>query len=510
MNLLTDPWIPIQEKGHFEKITLQQLLCGEKTGEICLPRDDMELASLQLLCAITQVLFTPENKRELGHYVKQPLAQDDYQTAIQGKLDWFDLEHPETPFMQFRGVIPSKTEPYTSLEKLLAGVADGANKVFVNQQGLGTHLFSSCVAISLFNMANNAPSVGGGFQGSFRGNTPITTMIKGRSLREGIWLNVLTKEILLKIMPWYEETRTQKPNYVDKDKSGKSFKYTEIGLVRGLLWQPAHYELYPPIKMDTCSCCGSVEYVYTNFKKEKFKYTVTGSWPHPLSPRKFNINKGNKEFKFDSFTTKAPAWTHLSSFLYLKSDKKGGSEPSPIIDQAKSIMKGNRLNIIVGGYRYKPPQTATIIERRQELFSLFSGWEENEFIVREIIDIALSYKNSLRKSLYLFISQSLINAVSKKNKDRVSELCSLAEFTYYQKTENIIHDSLSCFDFSNIDEEFKFLRTSLKKIVLLLFDQATEPYQEEPKMIKALATARRSLHKSMKDLEPEGETHDKN
>ena len=268
MNLLTAAWIPIQDKGVYEKITLQQLLCGEKEGDICLPRDDMELACLQLLSAITQTLFTPENKKALGKYVTRSLTAEDYQSAIQDKLNWFDLDHEDTPFMQFRGVIPSKTDPFTNMEKLLAGVADGANKVFVNQRGVGSKLCSGCTAIALFNMANNAPSVGGGFQGSFRGNTPITVMVKGRTIRESIWLNVLTEESIEKIMPWHQATKRQAPNFVEKDEPEKEFYCSSIGLTRGLLWQPAHYELYPSIE-GNCNCCGVYGQVYDKFKKER-------------------------------------------------------------------------------------------------------------------------------------------------------------------------------------------------------------------------------------------------
>ncbi|MBN2569845.1 MAG: type I-E CRISPR-associated protein Cse1/CasA, partial [Deltaproteobacteria bacterium] len=51
MNLLTEQWIPVRPLtgGGLEKISLRELLCGEKKWEICLPRDDMELAAMQLL-----------------------------------------------------------------------------------------------------------------------------------------------------------------------------------------------------------------------------------------------------------------------------------------------------------------------------------------------------------------------------------------------------------------------------------------------------------------------------
>ena len=501
MNLLTDPWIPIQEKGHFEKITLQQLLCGEKTGEICLPRDDMELACLQLLCTITQVLFTPENKRELGHYVKQALTQDDYQTAIQGKLDWFDLDHPETPFMQFRGV---KAKEPTPMDKLMAGLSGGENKVFVNEMGLADNLCSGCVAIALFNSANNCPNVGGGNLGGFkaglRGSTPITLLIQGRNLRETIWLNVLTEETLNRVMPWYDETRDMPPNYIKLVKAREKISVSEIGLARGLLWQPARYELFSSNKLDICSCCGLKETVYDGFKKEQFGYTIEGVWPHPLSSRTFSIKKKKEEFP--SFTTTAPTWTHMSRLLIDRQSDKEGQQAAPIIQQARTFIASAKLQLIIGGYRNNQ---ATILERRHELFSLAQGWHEHGEVIQQIIHYGLEYKKALRKALYLF-------AVGIKDKVHGSgvNLCDPVEANYYQQTEGLLHTRFASVHFEQPDEDLTQLKQQLKTIVKNLFDQATEPYQQEPKMIKALAMARRSLHKSMKDLEPEGETHDKN
>ncbi len=498
MNLLTGAWIPIQEQGVYEKITLQQLLCGEKQGELCLPRDDLELACLQLLCAITQVLFTPENKKALGQYVKQPLSPDAYQAAIQDKLNWFDLEHAETPFMQFRGV--KATQP-TPMDKLMAGVADGTNKAFVNQKGLADGLCAGCVSIALFNAANNCPSMGGGFKGSLRGSTPITLLIKGKTLRETLWLNTLTKETIEKLMPWYEATKTQQPNYIEPIKAGQTIPASTIGLYRGLLWQPAQFELLAvESEKQACSCCGYNEFVYTGFNKAKFNYTIEGVWPHPLSSRVFSIKKGQKEEKFPSFTTTAPTWTHMSRLLLDKQSDKEGQQAAPIIQQARTFMSSAKMQLIIGGYRNNQ---ATILERRHELFSLAQGWTEHGEVIQTIINIGLEYKKALRKALYLF-------AVGIKDKVHGSgiNLCYPVEADYYQQTEGLMHQSLAWVHFEQPDQDLEQLQQQLKKIVQELFNQATNPYRQEPKMLKALAMARRSLNKSLKDLEPQGETND--
>lgn len=494
-NLLQDVWIPVQKNGLYEKVTLQQLLCGEKEGELCLPRDDMELACLQLLCAITQVLFTPENKKTLGQYVKNPLTVDAYQSAIQDKMDWFDLDHADTPFMQFRGV---KAAQPTPMDKLMAGVADGTNKTFVNPRGLADGLCAGCVSIALFNTANNCPSMGGGFKASLRGSTPITLLIKGKNLRETIWFNILTEETVAKMMPWYEETKTLPPNYITPVKAGQTIQVSAIGLSRGLLWQPAQFELLSvaPDKQK-CSCCGCNEFVYMGFNKAKFNYTIEGIWPHPLSSRTFSIKKGQKEEKFPSFTTTAPTWTHMSRLLLDKQTDKEGQQAAPVIQQARTFMASSKMQLIIGGYRNNQ---ATILERRHELFSLAQGWTEHGEVIQHIINYGLEYKKALRKALYLF-------SVGIKDKVLGSgiNLCDPVEADYYQQTESLLHQSLALVHFEQPDEDLEQLRQQLKKIVKNLFNQSTHPYRQEPKMLKALAMAQRSLHKYLKDLEPQGE-----
>jgi CRISPR system Cascade subunit CasA len=495
MNLLTDAWIPIQHQGNYQKITLKQLLCDEQKGELCLPRDDMELACLQLLCAMTQVLFIPRDKKALGQYVKEPITPEVYAEACEGKIDWFDLDHPETPFMQIRGV---KAAQPTPMDKLLAGVADGTNKAFVNPQGLAEALCGGCVAIALFNAANNCPSMGGGFKGSLRGSTPITILIKGRSLRETIWLNVLTEETVETVMSWYPETKDQLPNYLDKIKAEAKIPASAIGLNRGLLWQPAHFELLPSQSSANCSCCGCYEPVYNSFNKAKFNYTVNSVWPHPLSTRIFTVKKGEREEKFPSFTTTAPTWTHMSRLVVDKQNDKEGQQTAPVIQQARTFMAADKIQLIIGGYRNNQ---ATILERRHELFSLAQGWAEHGDVIQQIIDRGLAFKTAIRKALYLF-------AVGIKDKVNGSgiNLCDPVEAAYYQRTENLMHNSLATTNFEASQDELQTLNNQLKAIVVSLFNQSTEPYRQEPKMLKALALARRSLHKSLKELEPQGET----
>jgi len=501
-NLLEVAWIPIQRLGNYQKITLQQLLSGELTGELCLPRDDMELACLQLLCAITQVLFLPSDKKELLKHLKEPISAEVYAEACKDKMDWFDLNHPQTPFMQIRGV---KSMQPTPMDKLLAGVADGTNKAFVNPHGLAEALCGGCVAIALFNTANNCPSMGGGFKGSLRGSTPITVLIKGRHLRETVWLNVLSEETVETVMPWHENTKGQLPNYLDRIKADSKIPVSTIGLNRGLLWQPAHFELLPPQATGRCSCCGCAEPVYNGFNKAKFNYTIEGVWPHPLSSRIFSIKKGEREEKFPSFTTTAPTWTHMSRLVVDQLDEKGGYEAAPVIQQARNLLKEtDKIQLIIGGYRNKQ---ATILERRHELFSLAQGWAKHGDVIQSVINTGMKYKKILRTALWIFADGKKTKQ-GKINGSGVN-LYDHAENMFYQQTESLVHFTLATIDFETPEDDYKKLNEQLKSIVIFLFNQATEPYRQEPKMLKILATARSSLNFFLNELNPKEINHER-
>jgi CRISPR system Cascade subunit CasA len=102
MNLLKDPWIPVRADagtGVFRLLTYQQLLCEPGNWQVSLPRDDLELACVQLLVCMTQVMFLPEDNPEWQKQLKNPLSPDNFAAGAAPCREWFDLNHPTQPFM---------------------------------------------------------------------------------------------------------------------------------------------------------------------------------------------------------------------------------------------------------------------------------------------------------------------------------------------------------------------------------------------------------------------------
>lgn len=507
MNLLYDGWIPVRliDGGTPHRISLKQLLCGEEKWEICLPRDDMELAAMQLLICLTQALFTPKDGKELLTRFVKPIAAGDYETAAARYDDWFCVDHPKWPFMQVKGVAAKEPTP---MDKLFAGVTGATNSCFVNQPGLVDGLCGGCTAIALFNQASCTPSFGGGFKAGLRGSSPITTLIQGvinenvcdpDHLRRTVWLNVLHYEEVKATFTWHEVTSGQKPTWMEPIKTGET-PAQRIGFVRGLLWQPAHIELLPPVAGKNCSCCGFPSpVVYTAFNKAKFKYTITDTWPHPHSPRITTTKKGKTDEKFAAFTTTAPAWTQLSRFLVqqqIDADNNSGQQPASVVTQARKILpqKFRKLNLLVGGYRNNQ---ASVLERRHEVFTLNHGWDKYPQVIDTMIELGRGYRDALYKAIFVFTNG--VNDV----KGAGVKLNQFTDTHFYRRSEPTIEDALARIDFADPGPELTRMRNSLKSIVFELFKEVTRPYLNDPELVRTLAVARRTLYKHTNSLEPQ-------
>lgn len=506
MNLLTDRWIPVRliEGGALRRISLEELLCREEKWELCLPRDDMELAAMQLLVCLTQTLFTPKDGKELLARVVKPITAGEYEKTAARYDDWFRLDHPKWPFMQVKGV---QAKDPTPMDKLLAGITGATNSCFVNQPGLADGLCGGCAAIALFNQASCAPSFGGGFKAGLRGSSPITTLIQGvmnenvsdsDHLRRTVWLNILHDEEVKVTFTWHETTCGQKPTWMEPINTGETIPAQRIGFVRGLLWQPAHIELLPPVAGKHCSCCGlSSPTVYAAFNKAKFSYTVTDTWPHPHSPR--IRKKGDTADKFAAFTTTAPAWTQLSRFLVqqqIDKDNSGGQQPAPVVMQARKILpqQFQKLNLLVGGYRNNQ---ASVLERRHEVFTLNHGWDKYPHVIDTMVELGRGYRDALYKAVFVFV-----NGV-KDVKGAGIKLGQFVDAQFYRRSEPTIENTLARIDFAAPGPELARMRTFLKSIVFELFEEATRPYLNDPELVRTLAVARRTLYKHTNNLEPQ-------
>lgn len=487
-NLLTENWIPVQQHGQFETISLKRLLCKDEDWQICLSRDDMELAALQLIVCIVQVVFMPDDEDALKDAYDKPMSEMDYDKGIEPFKEWFDLLHPEYPFMQRNDV---KTDKLKSIQALLVGLPEKtstseSSHKFFNEVEEVNSLHIELAAIALFNRAINSPSEGGGFKGSLRGAAPATTLIAEEGLRQTIWCNVLTQENIQKRYPNFSiDLKNDLPTWIDCIIPNSEFYSYNIGFKRGLFWQPAKIKLV----IENNQAIG----IQTEKMNYKLKDEPAKRWLHPHSPKKWSGLEGKREEKYLSFTTTAPAWTQLTTILFKEETEKEGHEPSLAIIQYRDIFRGKTLQLIVGGYRNNQ---AKIEQRRHELLSLAQGWddENGQTYLRYMVELGLNYKTELRKKLY---------GLAKKigGEHGLIGLSNKGQELFYQQSESLIHNQFAQIDWKQADQKIVLFKNSLNQLCKNIFNQLVLPYEHDPKFLSAIVNSRAGLNAALRKIE---------
>lgn len=477
MNLLTDPWVPVRCNGRFAHITYRDVLCRAEDWQLSLPRDDMEFAALQLLICLTQVIFMPDDADALRAAEARPMDETSFEQGVQPYVQWFDLFHEKWPFMQTRGV---KAKHPTAVQKLFIGLPEGNNHALFNDVGEVRRACPSCLAIALFNQASCCPSMGGGFKAGLRESSPVTTLAWSDNLHAVIWRNVLHAEAVAR--EGIHVGNSDRPTWVGPIKPESRIPASNIGMLRGLFWQPIHVVTHPPVPGDgICDACGRRSSAFVRaFDKERFKYNVLGSWPHPHSPRQWRGDRA--EVHFTSFRRDAPAWTQLAEFVVARDEEGEGHVPAPVIRQHRGVWPGD-LHLIVGGYRNKQ---ASILERRHELLALAGGWEEHLPQLQAAIDVALSIKDALRGKMYGLGKE--LGAVG---------LARLAEKEFYAQTELSIRRMLREIDFSSAQAIMAEWAEALCSMARTVFHDLVAPYVGTPKALKACPRSRRALNAAL-------------
>ncbi|MDR4470649.1 MAG: type I-E CRISPR-associated protein Cse1/CasA [Nitrospira sp.] len=505
MNLLKDPWIPVRAdggSGPFRLLTYQQLLCETGSWQVSIPRDDLELACVQLLVCMTQVMFLPEDDKALRTRIASALSTDDFAAGLNPCQDWFDLDHPTQPFMQSRRV---KAEKVTPIQKILVGLPEGNNHAFFNEVGEVKKLSSPLTAIALFNQASNANSMGGGFKGNLRGGsnpylTPVSILVNGSDLRQTVWRNVLTLPRIQNLLPgWQPDFKHDQPTWVKPIHANECVKWNDIGLVRGLFWQPTRLELVHEPLANACDVLeGTPTQVYSGFLKEKFKFTVDGLWPHPHGARAATLVDGRLKWKFSAFNAAIPAWTQLTEFVVSRGvnepDAREGSVPSGPVSQAGEMGAGN-LHLLVGGYC---ASQASIVGRRHELISLAQGWLDGKDRLPKLVAIGKDAKKALRGKLYFAVQGNK----DKGLKGIGAAIHETAEKRFYARTESLIHEA-----FSNelTWKEWSVARSAFAQQIaghcLAIFSELTDSYASKPELIPIISWARQRLKNDLDKLE---------
>lgn len=503
-NLLTENWIPVQQQGQFETISLKRLLCKDEDWQICLSRDDMELAALQLIVCLVQVVFMPKDEDELLTAYKKPMDEADYDKGVKPFMEWFDLLHPEYPFMQTANIQPEKLkkkgdtypENWASIQKLFIGLPESSSgsptsNTFFNTIDEIENVSCGESAIALFQQATNGFGLGSHFYSvGIKGSMPLTTLVQESKLRKCVWGNVLNKDYLQQETSLLEENKNNKPSWVippsfDKNKPEPA---NNIGLFRGLFWQPAR------IKLDVDNNLQVI-----GFLKNTGASYVERHWRHPHTPIDLIKFKKNppKEKPFLSAKRDLPLWVQMLSFFYTRNPEQDGVSRALVVTHyEKTVGRGNPINLAVGGY-VKGESAESLEGRKHELYSLSSGWENQENDMRLLISYGVNAQKALDTALYVFGIELKKKEDDKTKKDKdsnfIKRLKVITKNNYYNNSENIMHSILR----THMVDDTEEYKNKFIQLAKLTFNQVLSPYEHDPKLLSAIVVSRAGLNAAL-------------
>jgi CRISPR system Cascade subunit CasA len=491
----------VQGQNGVRLIGFERLLCSEEAFTLCLPRDDMEMSTLQLAICLAQVAVMPENLKELKDCIRQPMDETEYRQRTERLVPWFQLDHPEWPFMQ----IMEGNGKVTNIQKLLPGLPEGDSSVcFFNSPKEVRRLGAPMAAVCLFQQASTAPSFGGGPGGGFkaplRGSAPITTLVWNSNLRHMLWHNVLCRTEVLKCIPNYcAENEEEMPVWVRPILRDSEVRANQIGLLRGLFWQPAHIKMLWQTSNECCDLVGIPSMLNcSEFNKEPFGYKLKNYWAHPHSPRELILRKGQAELEERalSFRIQEPAWTNCHVYAYrFENENKTGYTPAAVVSQFSKLPSNKKLNLSIGGYCNNQ---AKIEQRRHELISLGEGWDAKDADwLKSLIEGVLEAKDIMHKKLLWMKKADKL----KKQRGIGVSLTDEAANLFFQRTEPIVRQFMQTY---TTLQDIKILKLetmeAVKKVCMQIFEDVTRPFWHDPGIMAAVVVCRFSLERALNEL----------
>ena len=300
-NILINPWLSVTTRsGKTHTVALHQItkIDSQSVVDFHAPRADFKGAIYQLLIALLQCRFAPDDQQQWERYWFEPPNPKVLQEAFSPIAHLFELFSEEGPvFMQDIGIRPGDDVEIANL------LIDASDEHF-NKPSRVKVVAPHWAAVALFTLQVNASGGGSGHRVSLRGGGPLTTLVipptdsETDTLWHRLWLNVLTLEELKHctgkialdeasaIYPWAASVRVSEKNGTET--------YPELAHPLHMYWSmPRRIRLAEPESGKfVCDLSGeNCERVVRAYTRKKHGYNYAGNWIHPLTPHVMESGK---------------------------------------------------------------------------------------------------------------------------------------------------------------------------------------------------------------------------
>ena len=304
MNLLTDPWIPVQrKKGTIEYIAPWQITEPDNPViRLASPRHDFDGSLIQFLIGLLQTAAAPANGSAWEKWLTTPPSPEVLKERFSAYHTAFEVNGDGPRFMQDYEVLEGEEKPISGL--MIEAPGNRTSTLFLDhfiKDGVYGGLCPCCAVTALFALQTNAPGGGVGHRTSLRGGGPLTTLVIPDTQVEGalpdtlwslLWLNVLDQKDMRSItgdvervenrdiFPWMSETRTSEA------KTGRPTTPLDASPLQMFWAMPRRIRLnWANNESGTCDLCGAEgQPLVTHYVTKNYGVNYIGGWLHPLSP----------------------------------------------------------------------------------------------------------------------------------------------------------------------------------------------------------------------------------
>ncbi len=521
MNLLFDPWIPIQRKNREVALIAPYELTTEYKANPIMHlyalRPDFKGALAQFLIGLLQTVVVISNI-ETSQWLDNPPDSQQLKAYFE----------PIRAAFEFINVVekPAFMQDLTLTEGEIKSIAN----LFIEQPGENTlkengdhfikrnqiqSLCVPCAATALFTLQINAPSGGAGHRTSLRGGGPLTTLIvadceEAQILWRQLIFNLINPDDFKKhynqyvenqkipedIFPWLIPTRTS-------DITGKDTSIKEVHPLH-MYWCMPRRIRYDQDKLQqgNCDICNAQAVsVLTEYRTKNYGINYIGVWEHPLTPYRCFKDKEPERLPLHPTAEGLVYKDWLGLLLDCGIDvTSGGILPARAIkefcrwqersmryfkiwafgyalDNAKALAWTESL---LPFYNIPTPIQETFYE---QVTCMVQGAAQILGYLRIALKKALVGNNNLSKEIIQEINQSFWAGTEKDFYKEIDEL--LNDF----QLENANYEQLT-------ELRVKWQNKLIEK-VLKIFDLMTKPKWKEVKIIKRICKARIKLYKNL-------------
>ncbi|MFZ3115547.1 MAG: type I-E CRISPR-associated protein Cse1/CasA [Syntrophales bacterium] len=289
MNILMDEWLPVYLKdGNPTRIRPYEITKNLKENpavRIAFDRPDLDATMVEFLIGVLQTFYCPDERVAGGDWTyiySKPPDPETLRSAFEPFTTYFNLLGGGFRFMQDRSICGDK-----KMEEILhpgALLIDfDANQSHFSKRRIES-LCLSCMSAVLYTLQVRANTGGRGHMQNIRSGNAFTTLVKGDTLWETCWLNVLGRSQVEKYGNALITNCTELFPWTKESVEGLTMRPEDASLLH-CYWQMPRRVFLKSINHGTCMLCHKEDMCVTEVisSSKGIKY-AGGNWYHPLSP----------------------------------------------------------------------------------------------------------------------------------------------------------------------------------------------------------------------------------